>query len=335
MKKIFTLIAMLAGTMSAMAVDYTKQMSISLNGGEPTVQDATVSAVRSEEGDNIYYEITLKQFSFMGQIIGDVTISGVEADDTEGMGGYSFFHETTKEAAITKGGAIATMLGNKVTVTIKDGSCINDDNIYLDLNLPVAIMGATINVDATFGTKPNFPKYYNDKLVVTVLEQTMPAQDATIIVTKQDNGKYKLELKNFELEGTMTVGTIEMTDIDAVEEDGVIKLSSTQTVTIKDGDDPNVTWAMSGIPVDVTLNADMTDDKLYAVIDILYAFAPGFDMNINVVFGSNGSAGITAPTVINGVEAVYDISGNKLNGMKKGINIIRKADGTTVKVIRK
>lgn len=335
MKKIFTLIAMLAGTMSAMAVDYTKQMSISLNGGEPTVQDATVSAVRSEEGDNIYYEITLKQFSFMDQIIGDVTISGVEADDTEGMGGYSFFHETTKEAAITDGGAIATMLGNKVTVTIKDGSCINDDNIYLDLNLPVAIMGATINVDATFGTKPNFPKYYNDKLVVTVSEQTLPAQDATIVVTKQDNGKYTLELKNFELKDVMTVGTIEMTDIDAVEEDGVIKLSSTQTVTIKDGDDPNVTWAMSGIPVDVTLNADMTDDKLYANIDILYTIPGVIEMPINVVFGSNGSSGITVPTVINGVEAVYDISGNKLNGMKKGINIIRKADGTTVKVIRK
>jgi len=34
-------------------------------------------------------------------------------------------------------------------------------------------------------------------------------------------------------------------------------------------------------------------------------------------------------------EAVYDINGNKLNGMKKGLNILKKADGTTVKVIKK
>lgn len=335
MKKIFTLITVLAMALTASAKDYTDKMSISLNGGEPTEQNATVSATRSEEGDNVYYEIVLKDFSFGTLKIGDVTISGVGADDSEGMGGYSFFHETTKEAQITNGGSIATLLGNKVTVTIKDGSCINDDNLYLDISLPVSIMGSTIDVAATFGTKPKFPKYYNDKLVVTAMGQTMPAQDATIIVTEQEDGKYKLELKNFELKDVMTVGTIEMTGIDAVEESGVIKLSSKQTVTIKDGDDPNITWSMSGIPVGVDLKADMTAEKLVANIDILYSIPGVFDMNINVVFGGNGSSGITAPTVKGGSDAVYDINGNKLYGLKKGINIIRKADGTTVKVIRK
>lgn len=163
---------------------------------------------------------------------------------------------------------------------------------------------------------------------------TMPAQQATIEVTKQSNGKYTLALKNFELTGVMAVGTVEMTDVDAVEEDGVVKLSTKQTVTIKAGDDPEVNWALKGVPVDVDMTADMTDDKLKADINILYSIPGVMDMDINVKFGYE-SAGISAPVTNSGVEAVYDINGNKLNGMKKGLNILKKADGTTVKVIKK
>lgn len=334
MKKIFTLITVLTAAFTASAKDYVDNMSISLNGGDPNVQTATVSATRAEDGDNISYEIVLKDFSFNNLKIGDVTISGVAADDSEGMGGYSFFRETTKEAQITNGGYIAGLLGNKVTVTIKDGSCINDDKLYLDIALPVAIGASTINVTAQFGTKPNFPVSYTDNLVVTAMGSTMPAQTATIIVTKQDNGKYTLALKNFELTGVMTVGTVEMADVDATEENGVIKLTTKQTVTIKDGDDPNITWAMSGIPVDVDMTADMTADKLQAEINILYTIPGVFEMPINVKFGYPAS-GLGSAVTVKGVEKIYDINGNNLNSTRKGLNIIRKADGTTVKVMKR
>ena len=162
----------------------------------------------------------------------------------------------------------------------------------------------------------------------------MPAQQATIDVTKQSNGKYTLALKNFELEGIMAVGTVEMTDVDAVEEDGVIKLSTQQTVTIKAGDDPDVTWALEGVPVDVNMTGELTEDKLKANIDILYSIPEVMDMNINVKFGYE-TTGISTPVTNSGVEAIYDINGNKLNSMKKGLNILKKADGTTVKVIKK
>lgn len=82
------------------------------------------------------------------------------------------------------------------------------------------------------------------------------------------------------------------------------------------------------------MTADMTDDKLKADINILYSIPGVMDMDINVKFGYE-SAGISAPVTNSGVEAVYDINGNKLNGMKKGLNILKKADGTTVKVIKK
>lgn len=336
MKKIFTLFIAIATTLSAIAADYTDNMSISLNGGEPTSQEATVSAVRSEDGDNIFYEIVLKQFSFNGLKIGDVTITGVEADDTDGMGGYSFFKETTKEAAITNGGAIAAALGGKITVTIKNGSCINETNLYLDLNIPVNMAGATINVDAKFGKAPNFPTAYSDQLIVTAMGSSMPAQEATILVTKQENGKYTLSLQDFELIGVMTVGTVEMTDVEGVEENGIVKLATEQNVTIKEGSYSHPDgWAMAGVPVDVKLSAEMTGDKLYAVIDILYTLSPEFSMPINVVFGSQltGINGVTAEK--QGKEAIYNINGYKTDRLQKGLNIIRKADGTTIKVMKR
>ena len=206
-----------------------------------------------------------------------------------------------------------------------------------------------MNITAIFGdnefTQPQlFSKEFTDDLTVTVDMQgqggTMPTQKATIAVNEQEDGKYTLSLKNFELTGVMSVGTIEMKDVEATEEDGTIKLSTNQTVTIQAGDDPDITWALEGVPVDVDMTATMTDDKLIADINIVYDMTggtmPGYEMYITVAFGYIPS-GIDSPitTEENGVKAIYDLSGRKLNEMQKGINIVRKADGTTVKVLKK
>lgn len=147
MKKIFTLIAMLAGTMSAMAVDYTDEMSILLNGLGPYVSTSTVS-VDEVKGTDGEYNITLKEFSFSGMPIGDVTIKNVKGnDDSDG----STWFEAEQDADITNGAEIAAALGGKVHVTIKEGSRIKDGKLYLVISLPVPLMGG-IDVDATFGT---------------------------------------------------------------------------------------------------------------------------------------------------------------------------------------
>ncbi|MFA4047134.1 hypothetical protein HPS54_00275 [Prevotella sp. PCHR] len=149
MRKIFTLIAMVTMAMNAIAADYTDRLSISLNGGEPTVSDATVS-VNYKEGSDGLYEIVLKNFSFSGLPIGDVTMTDVKGDDDSE--GFTWF-QTDQDAVITNGGSIASLLGNKVHVTIKEGSCMKDGKLYLEISLPVNIMGGTINVEAVFGTK--------------------------------------------------------------------------------------------------------------------------------------------------------------------------------------
>lgn len=149
MKKIFTLIAMAFITMNALATDFTDKLSISLNGGEPTISETTVAVNYKESSDGLY-DIILKDFSFLGQKIGDVTVADVKGDDDSE--GFTWF-QADQDADITNGGAIASMLGNKVHVTIKEGSFMKGDKLYLEISLPVAIFGATINVEAVFGTK--------------------------------------------------------------------------------------------------------------------------------------------------------------------------------------
>lgn len=149
MKKIFTLIAAAFVAVNALAADYTDHLSISLNGGETSVSDATVS-VNYKEGSDGLYDIVLKGFSFSGLLIGDVTMTDVKGDDDSD--GFTWF-QTEQDAVITNGSSIATLLGGKVHVTIKEGSCMKGDKLYLEISLPVNIMGGTINVEAVFGTK--------------------------------------------------------------------------------------------------------------------------------------------------------------------------------------
>ena len=81
----------------------------------------------------------------------------------------------------------------------------------------------------------------------------------------------------------------------------------------------------------------MKGDKLYLEISLPVAMGP-LTINVEAVFGSKIATGISQVTD-NGkaaVEGIYSIDGRRLNGMEQGrVNIIRRADGTSVKVLKK
>lgn len=325
MNKIFTFIALFALTLTTGAKDFTDQLSISLGFGDPTVSESTVT-VDEVEGVEGAYNITLNDFSFSSLKLGDIKVENVKSNYDEATG-ITYFEETKATLSINLG-----IIPLSADVTINEGSCMKDDKLYLNMS----IAAANMNITAIFGTIPSVTKSYTDNLVISLYGSTMPAQQATIDVTKQADGKYTLSLKNFEIPNLMAVGTIEMTDVDATEENGVVNLSTKQTVTIKEGDssDPDKVWMLAGQSVDVEMTGEMTDSKLTANIDITYVM-DNFPMNINVKFGYDVSDGIDNAVTNSEVEAIYDINGNKLNSMKKGLNIIKKADGKTIKIMNK
>lgn len=77
------------------------------------------------------------------------------------------------------------------------------------------------------------------------------------------------------------------------------------------------------------LNGDLTIEK---------AVFTGTDFNSYTLVGNGETTGIRG-TVTNAIESagetIYNLGGKVMNGLKKGINIIRRADGTTEKVVKK
>lgn len=150
MKKIFTLITVMLVAMSAMAqdlksTDYHDQLVITINGETMPAEQAVITI--TEEAEEGKYTIKLNQFSFMGLLIGDVTMIGVQGDDdSDGFTNYA----TTQTATITNGEAegIMGMLGGKIDVTVKDGSRSKGGKFYAMITLVVPGVG---NVDAVFG----------------------------------------------------------------------------------------------------------------------------------------------------------------------------------------
>lgn len=114
--------------------------------------------------------------------------------------------------------------------------------------------------------QPVITEYEND-LVVTINDQSMPSQPATIQLIKEIDGTTSLALNNFGLGGGdefIPVGNIKLTNLEIV--DG--KIQTTQTITITAGDNPEAIGPFLG-EIPVTVNATIvSEDKMEAVIDI-------------------------------------------------------------------
>lgn len=170
---------------------------------------------------------------------------------------------------------------------------------------------------------------FNGEISIKVNDLAPTTQDATIIVENESNSEnlYKITLKDFNFSGYVKLGDINI--------DGVNGATSDNNTLILTKEGNTHIDVMGG--VDVTLNdgCKIEGDKLFMNMSIS---ALGGNMTVGVEFeGTSTSTGIdnVTTTTDNGVEAIYDLNGRKLNEMQKGVNIVRKADGTTVKVLKK
>ncbi len=157
--------------------------------------------------------------------------------------------------------------------------------------------------------------------------------ESSLYVITQDDGKYTISLKNFSIEmyGVMlNLGNINVTDIDATEDDGTITLSTEQMLTIEDGDDDSIEWIGKDEfgEINVALTATITDGTISATI----AIPVGMDIIVTFEGTAAEEDGIqsitTTSTAVNAQP--YTLSGTKATANTKGIII---QDG--MKVIKK
>lgn len=152
MKKIFTLLALAIVAMGAMAEDYNERtvktyedkLQVTV-GGDAYDETASITITGQAEAD--LYTIQLNKFSFVGIVIGDVTMTDVKGQtDADGFTNYA----TTQTATITNGeeDGIMGMLGGKIDVTVKEGTRSKGDKFYAVISLTVPGVG---DVNAVFG----------------------------------------------------------------------------------------------------------------------------------------------------------------------------------------
>lgn len=185
-----------------------------------------------------------------------------------------------------------------------------------------AFMATTANAQ----TKEQF----TDDLAISLNgEPQDPVKGTTVELEHLTDGTSTFMLKNF-IFGSFEVGDVIVEGIKGVKNgdattydfEGNAKLPSNTT--------------LAGIlehQIPLTLHSVVEGGKLYAEISLLVDM--GETLKVDCVFGKKSEtaingvvAGKTAPV------AVFNATGARQNGLQKGLNIVRTADGKTVKVLK-
>lgn len=178
-------------------------------------------------------------------------------------------------------------------------------------------------------------KTYTDDLIVTINDQSTPAQKSNIDFVNHEDGTCDFVLKNFclTIEGeVMPVGNIELKGVDLVAGDSYNTFETNQTINILPGDDPDQEWIgpiLREVPID--MQGKINEDHLYCTIDI--DMMSTLQQIIKVTFGKDITTGITHVSVTTEkVVDVYSLNGallrsrvsseNALNGLQPGVYVV-------------
>ncbi len=117
------------------------------------------------------------------------------------------------------------------------------------------------------------------------------AGNVSVTVTKQDDGKYTMQLKNFSLGADMPIGTIEMKNVDAVTCGNTVCLSSQQTIKIAAGDDESIDyWGGPALgDLAVLLKGQLKDGKFNAILNIPLELGAGSIGFVGVKLGDDAN----------------------------------------------
>lgn len=186
-----------------------------------------------------------------------------------------------------------------------------------------AFMATTVNAQ----TKEQF----TDDLAISLNGAPQePVIGTTVELEHQADGTSTFMLKNFTF-GMFEVGDVIVEGIKGVKNgdattydfDGTAKLPSNTTLA-----------EALGHQIPLTLHSVVEGGKLYAEISLSVPMGEE-TLKVDCVFGKKSEtaingvvAGKTAPV------AVFNATGARQNGLQKGLNIVRTADGKTVKVLK-
>lgn len=184
-----------------------------------------------------------------------------------------------------------------------------------------AFMATTANAQTT--------EQFTDKLAISLNDAPQDPVDATVELEHKADGTSTFMLKDFTF-GIFEVGDVIVEGIKGVKNGDATTYDFEGTAKLPS--DKAVAEAL-GHQIPLTLHSVVEGGKLYAEIALLVDM--GEKLKVDCVFGKKSEtaingvvAGKTAPV------AVFNATGARQNGLQKGLNIVRTADGKTVKVLK-
>lgn len=156
---------------------------------------------------------------------------------------------------------------------------------------------------------------------------------ATVVFSKMDDGTYQFVLQQFSFSG-LVIGDVTITKgLNAEEKDGTIVLTTDNVEAPVTNSDMA---AMLGGKVLITMKATIKDGKMVAELSNIHVNLGGTEMDVTAKFESSSSTtGINSVSTASAqTSRIYDLSGRELPAMQKGLNIVKMANGETVKMIK-
>lgn len=178
---------------------------------------------------------------------------------------------------------------------------------------------------------------FNGKIAVDITGAAIPEIDkdsdpATVVFSKMDDGTYQFVLEQFKF-GDMIIGDVTITKgLKAEEKDGALVLTTNDVEAAVTNSD--MAAALGG-KVLITMKATIKDGKMVAELSNIHVFLdPGMDVKAKFESTSSATGINSVSTASAKVSRIYDLSGRELPAMQKGLNIVKMANGKTVKVIK-
>lgn len=156
---------------------------------------------------------------------------------------------------------------------------------------------------------------------------------ATVVFSKMDDGTYQFVLQQFSF-GELVIGDVTITKgLNAEEKDGTIVLTTDNVEAPVTNSD--MAAALGG-KVLITMKATIKEGKMVAELSNIHVNLGGTEMDVTAKFESSSSTtGINSVSTASAqTSRIYDLSGRELPTMQKGLNIVKMANGETVKIIK-
>lgn len=156
---------------------------------------------------------------------------------------------------------------------------------------------------------------------------------ATVVFSKMDDSTYQFVLQQFSF-GELVIGDVTITKgLNAEEKDGTIVLT---TDNVEAPVTNSEMAAALGGKVLITMKATIKEGKMVAELSNIHVNLGGTEMDVTAKFESSSSTtGINSVSTASAqTSRIYDLSGRELPAMQKGLNIVKMANGETVKIIK-